>query len=295
MGVIEKTLAQWFRENPQVAAEWDYETNTHISVQDKGFTVRKKAWWICEKGHRYETYVFSRTLYGTGCPYCAGKKALAGFNDLATTKPDILTQWDYEKNTDILPTEVTEFSHKKVWWKCEKGHSWNARVLSVTSLNGEKTGCPYCAGLRVWKGENDLATLFPELMNEWCYDLNEISPSEISSSDRQRCWWKCEKGHTWQASPFARTNNPNSKCIYCANLKVWVGFNDLATLAPEIAAEWCYELNGELKPTDVSKGARTKVWWKCSEGHTWQAMIHARTRTKRTNCPVCASKQKNKD
>ena len=155
-------------------------------------------------------------------------------------------------------------------------------------------GCPYCSGRRLLKGENDLATLFPEVAKEWCYELNEVTPDEIMSGGRVKYWWKCEKGHTWQSTPFARTSKQKAKCPYCINYKVWTGYNDLATLAPHIASEWCYELNGDLKPSDVSTSAHTKVWWKCSEGHIWQAMIHVRTRTKCTNCPVCASKPKNK-
>jgi hypothetical protein len=32
------------------------------------------------------------------------------------------------KNGDLTPEDVTPGSHKKVWWVCEKGHEWQARM-----------------------------------------------------------------------------------------------------------------------------------------------------------------------
>lgn len=66
------------------------------------------------------------------------------------------------------------------------------------------------------------------------------------------------------------------------------GFNDLQTLYPEVAAEWHPSLNGDLKPTDVTRGSDRKVWWQCAWGHEWQAYIYSRTGTFATGCLYCA-------
>ena len=287
MGVVVTTLAQWFKENPNIAAEWDGESNTHIDPEVDGMGVNQKAWWICPEGHRYDTWVFSRTLNGVGCPYCKGKRTLAGYNDLATFRPDVLEKWDFEKNTDITPQEVTEFSHKEVWWKCEKGHSWQARVGSVASLKNGNSGCPYCSGKYAITGETDLATRFPEIAAQWCYELNTLTPEQITYGSHIKVWWKCEKGHTWQTKVESRTGKQKVGCPYCSGYRVWAGYNDLATTHPQIAAEWNYEKNGDLKPTDVSRNYRDRVWWKCSEGHEWQTTPYARAKKNGTNCPVC--------
>ena len=61
----------------------------------------------------------------------------------------------------------------------------------------------------------------------------------------------------------------NSNCSYCTNKKVKSNKeNSLFFLFPEIAKEWDYEKNGDLKPTDVTKGSDKKVWWKCKKGHS---------------------------
>ena len=56
-------------------------------------------------------------------------------------------------NYKIKPTEVSIGSHKKVIWRCKKGHEWEAAVKSRT-IN--KTGCPYCSHNKVLAGFNDL-------------------------------------------------------------------------------------------------------------------------------------------
>ena len=44
--------------------------------------------------------------YGRGCPVCAGQQVLAGYNDLASKRPDLAKEWNYEKNGDLLPSQV---------------------------------------------------------------------------------------------------------------------------------------------------------------------------------------------
>ena len=219
MGTVVKTLAQWFEENPGVAAEWDVASNAYLAPETDGYAANKKAWWICPAGHRYDMMLQSRTLNGQGCPYCKGKRVLAGFNDLATTHPHVLTKWDFEKNTEFTPQQLTASSHKEVWWKCEKGHSWQARVQSITGLKSGSTGCPYCNGKRVEKGVNDLATLRPEIAAQWCYERNELTPDQVTVGSKRRVWWECAEGHKWQAIIFARTGQNGSGCPICSRKK----------------------------------------------------------------------------
>lgn len=287
-------LAQWFEENPQLFGEWDSDANKDISLENVGFGSKTKAWWTCKNGHTWKTPISNRTLMGHNCPICANKQVLAGYNDLETLDREVLDRWDYEKNTDISPSEVTRFSKKVVWWKCEKGHSWQQAIQVITSSQTIKSGCPYCNGKKVEKGFNDLLFLYPEVAKEWCFELNPMKPDEITAGSKKIVWWKCEKGHTWKTAPFARTGENKNNCPYCTNFKAWEGFNDLATVKPQLADEWAYELNGDLKPTMFTKGSHKKVWWKCSAGHVWQAFIYARGRENGTGCPVCAGVVKDK-
>ena len=70
------------------------------------------------------------------------------------------------------------------------------------------------------------------------------------------------------------------------------GFNDLATVEPQVAAQWHPTLNGALTPEMVTAGSHTKVWWQCPDGHIWKAIIYARAGPQKTGCPVCAGNVK---
>ena len=74
------------------------------------------------------------------------------------------------------------------------------------------------------------------------------------------------------------------------NKKVLVGFNDLATTHPQIAAQWHPILNGKLTPKMVTFGSNQRVWWKCEVGHIWKAPIVRRAGTQMSRCPVCYGK-----
>jgi hypothetical protein len=128
--VVETDLATLF---PAIAAQacgWDPSTVTAGSG--------KKLQWRCEIGHKYMATVGSRTPpVSSGCPVCAGKKVVAGFNDLATRFPKIAEEadgWD--------PKTVAPMSNKKLPWVCSEGHKWIAMVNNRTTLS---SGCPECS------------------------------------------------------------------------------------------------------------------------------------------------------
>lgn len=200
------------------------------------------------------------------------------------------TMWDPKRNGSVTPQMLTTGSKSKVWWLCEQGHSWQAAVFSVVL---EGCGCPYCAGRRAIPGENDLVTMRPDLMKQWDYEKNaSLNPQMVLPSQHVKVWWRCERGHSWQAAIYSRTRENGCRCPYCTGKKVLTGFNDLATVKPELAKEWYQPMNGSLKPTDVTPGSNKKVWWQCDERHVWQAAVYARTKKYGTSCPVCAGRAK---
>ena len=152
-------------------------------------------------------------------------------NSLAEVHPELVSEWS-EKNLPLTPDDITFGSNKKVWWKGACGHEWQTSVKARS--NGEK--CPICSGARVIAGINDLATLEPLLAKQWS-KKNKIKPTEVSIGSHKKVIWRCKKGHEWEAVVKSRTINKTG-CPYCSHNKVLAGFNDLATLLPDIAAEW---------------------------------------------------------
>ena len=140
-------------EFPELAVQWNYEKNEGLTPEDVAPHSGKKIWWKCKEGHEWRATVNDRAK-GAGCPYCAGRQVLPGYNDLATKAPDLASEWHPTKNGELTPEGVTLHSNKKIWWQCEKGHEWQVTVNN--RANG--TGCPVCSGHRVLAGYNDLET-----------------------------------------------------------------------------------------------------------------------------------------
>ena len=201
-------------QRPDIAADWDYGRN------EKGpeeYTVKsnKKVYWLCGKGHFYPAAICERTgdkKHSQGCPYCSGRKAWPGFNDLATVRPELAAEWDYEANGDLLPTQVTEFSGAEVHWICKLGHKWEAKIAD----RSRGRGCPYCANKKLLVGFNDLKTLFPDVAEEWDYEKNETRPEDHIAGTHKKAYWKCKEcGHRWKAQIKERAYGQTGcrKCV----------------------------------------------------------------------------------
>jgi len=129
---------------PEIAAQWHPTKNGSLTPKNCPPSSNRRVWWRCPLGHEYQAAVGARTVNGSDCPYCAGKKVLAGFNDLASQEPAVAAAWHPTLNGALTPQDVTTGSRRKVWWLCPEGHVWKAVVYS--RARAQKTGCPVCAG-----------------------------------------------------------------------------------------------------------------------------------------------------
>ena len=197
---------------------------------------------------------------------------------------ELMEEWVYEKNKNlnINPSVVGAGSHTKAWWKCKKGHEWQSSIKSRTS----GVGCPYCAGKRIHKGFNDLASAYPEIAKQWHPTENgSTTPDQVTAHSNKPRYWLCDKGHTFINTPDKRVNGQN--CPYCNNRRLLVGYNDLETTYPDIAKEWDYA-NNVGSPKNYTFRSMHKAHWKCSIcGHEWIAMIRDRVDSKYQLCPKC--------
>ena len=269
----------------ELLGEWDMARNFPLSPTQITYGSKRKVWWQCEKGHHWQAAVHRRSSDGSGCPICSKKTPLPGKTDLATLYPNLASQWNVQKNGALTPEEVLPGSHRLVWWRCEKGHEWQAQVKSRTAGNG----CPICANREILTGVNDLASRFPEIAAEWHPTRNGmLTPAQVAPGTRRKVWWRCKKGHEWYASVSSRTRN--SGCPICAGKTVVSGENDLASRFPEIAAEWHPTRNGNLTACQVAPSSNRKVWWRCSLGHEYLASIGDRTQ-RMGGCPYCAGRK----
>ena len=269
--------------NPELLAEWNTTKNDSLTPYDVTPGSGKKVWWKCSLGHEWQATIGSR-VNGNGCPYCSNQRVLIGFNDLATTNPELLDDWDYERNR-VLPTEISLGSSKAVWWKCKNGHSYEMVIHNRTGR--QKSGCPYCStpAKRVLKGFNDLQTKYPDLAKEWHPTRNGgLTPDSVLCGSEKRIWWIGKCGHEYEQSIINRVKGGN--CPYCSHQRLLTEFNDFATEHPELLSEWDYEKNS-VEPSSIMSHSHYKAWWKCPFGHSYQAWMDNRCGTAHSGCPIC--------
>ena len=387
--MAEKKEKQYVIDNARLMAEWNSERNIDISPSNLTIGSNKKVWWKCSKGHEWQAKTCHRKNR-VDCPYCAGKKAIKGYNDLQTVNPILAQEWNYKTNDGLMPTDVMANSGKKVWWRCSKGHEWQATIAN----RNRGHGCPVCTseqrtsfpeyaiiyylkkcglfpihsykeqgyeldvyisdykiaieydgyywhinkrdkdleknrkcekdgitlyrireGLpslndssidyiiqinkkdfsqvlgkilckiigkdidinierdaiaieNLWKHsekQKSLLYLKPELGEEWnCEKNGNLTPNHFSANSNKMVWWKCRRGHEWQARISTRYGGKG--CPYCTGRYPIKEENDLQTVNPTLVNEWNYEKNNGLVPTAVLPNSHKKVWWKCKKG-----------------------------
>lgn len=232
--------------------------------------------WKCSNGHVWKAKVYNRTgKKPTGCPYCDGKKILKGFNDLATTNPEVV---------DLLLDKEDAYkyaakSNKKVFWKCGRGHIWEAPVSRITV---QKSGCPYCSGRLPIIGETDLGTTNPDIAKEL---VDKSLSTQLKATSNKKVFWKCKHGHEYKTSPISRISKGNG-CPYCSGRNAIVGETDLATTHPKLAAE----LVDKSLAMKLKAYSEKKVEWRCKNdpSHTWYSTVGNRV-LHDSGCPICSN------
>ena len=240
------------------------------------------------------------------------------FVSLAEARPDLAKEWNYEKNGDLKPKDVSCGSNKKVWWKLPydvpddypvehlRGKHFDFEWESTIAHRNNGRDCPYLNGKAVWPGFNDIATINPELAAQWHPVKNgNLKPTKVTIGSKKKVWWilpydvpddypieHLRGKHfdfEWKASANERNYNG---CPYFSGKATWEGFNDLQTVNPTLAKEWHPTKNRGLKSTQVTVNSNRKVWWLLSyEDHKtgkyfnfeWQATVYSRNQG--VGCP----------
>lgn len=198
---------------PDVASKWDYVKNQDLTPDMFTVSSNEIVWWKCpDCGREWKCSINSMTRKGRfGCAECSKKHRGKSFTQgvvkkvgsLAETMPELSKEWHPTKNGDLTPNDITAGKFKPVWWLCPKcGYEWQA------SPNNRKRGigCPCCSGRVPKTGINDLATLYPELLNEWDYERNtELDPRKVLPKSGKHAWWVCSVcGNHWESEIRSR-------------------------------------------------------------------------------------------
>lgn len=295
-----------------LAREWS-DRNLPLTPDKVMAKSSKRVWWHLDYKDpgtgevfpfEWEASISNRFLLNTGCPYLTGSAVWPGFNDLESRQPELSKEWS-DRNGDLRPSMVHEYSRKRVWWamdytdpKTGKTHhfEWKSSIRDRT--NG--SGCPYITGKSVWVGYNDLESSFPGLCKEWS-KKNDKKPSEVTVTSSYNVIWILPYDDPktgqhfdfeWKAPVYRRTIDKTG-CPYLEGKAVMEGFNDLKSKRSALAADFAEDLN-HIKASEVHMNSTEKYWWRCRNGHVWRAGVAQRAHYN-SRCPYCTGHRKWKD
>ena len=149
-------------------------------------------------------------------------------NSLQSKYPEIAKEWHPTKNVGLTPDKISCGNPLKVWWKCSKcNYEWKARIADRTSGRG----CPQCARKRLGKrvsetlrkrklvvGENDLATVRPDLVKEWDFEKNGLyTPDKATCYTNDKVYWICSNCGESYSEYISNRCNGLGKCPKCGN------------------------------------------------------------------------------
>ena len=181
----------------------------------------------------------------TGCPICNGTKVVVGYNDLATTCPQVAAMLS-KKNADFA-TKYTMGSNVVASFTCpDCKKEFEAKICSVAKA---VCPCPYCRKVKKTRrspkpivGVNDLASQCPQAAAMWS-KKNKLLATEVFAKSGMIAIFDCPKcKHEFEITVRALVRNiekskgNSTGCAICAGLKVVAGYNDLATTCPQVAA-----------------------------------------------------------
>ena len=342
-------LQKLFETNPELEEEWDYEKNQEIGLNPNKLVAgsNKEAYWICSLGHKYKAYISNRALKHTGCTFCSGQQVLKGYNDLATTRPDLLLEWDYELNSKkgIFPDNVMRGSHQLVHWICPFGHKY---TKEIHARDGGK-GCTVCSKESQTSFPEQalyfyIVKVFPDTLNRYGrpeidiyipslklgieYDGAYAHKNKQVSEEKKNKIIKDRGIDLIRIKEVTKLKKDSKDIIYCkANsnntflneviiklekvinktYKLYIRFNpdiikdrikieeqyislrkenSIANKYPEIAKEWDYEKNCQIKPEYITCGTHRKYFWICENGHSYQCS--PRDRINGRGCEICS-------
>lgn len=229
MAKITKTFQNWCEEQGTHILLQCYEAADNLVPAAKiGFSSTATVGFRCAVcGYEWSRTLNKATRKGgrRDCPSCNGRLPLR--TTLVKDYPELLAQWDFEKNGRPEDCKFSKESsqHVKAHWFCKRcRNKWEASIYDrvrsaerVRRRGGEL--CPFCAHEKVSPIYN-LAVVYPEVAGQWDYERNgALRPEQCFPAGGQKVWWKCDfdPSHRWQDVIGNRTVLRRG-CPRCAKL-----------------------------------------------------------------------------
>lgn len=213
-----------------LSKEW-HPTKNNLTPTDVSYKSKRIVWWLCSNEHEWRCTVRNRTLNDVDCTEC-NRLAELKERSIVVTHPQVATEWDYNKNGNLLPEHVTFGNNRKVWFICKYGHEYRRSINARTSANG----CPDCKIITIKPGHS-VREAVPKIAEEWHPTKNgDLTPDNVSYGSRKIIVFICPQKHEYRMSLLHRTCDDRScpKCKCSGFSKIAIRWLEEISLREEV-------------------------------------------------------------
>ncbi len=195
---------------------WNHDKNDKTPEQTLAGSHLRAEWKCPTCSHEWQARIAQRVRDDRGCPRCEKTGSYGNIYKHPTfeaAQHPLLLEWDYERNSKdgIHPQNTTLGSKKLVHWvclNCPKGQLHLYQMMPQTKRRG--VGCSCCAGMQACKC-NSLEAHYPVISSEWDFEMNDKTPSDVTSRSNKVVWWKNDVRGNWKQRVAERTDPRNKK------------------------------------------------------------------------------------
>ena len=197
------------------------------------------------------------------------------------------------QNTE-QPRDVFKCSHKKFWFECHCGHTFDSVLSNIT----KGQWCPYCANNRLCNEESCLScynnSFASHEKSKYWSNQNTEQPRDVFKNSNKKFWFECHLcKHTFD-SPLCSITSGGRWCPYCANQKLCneescLSCYDKSFASHEKSKYWSNQNTEQAR--DVFKNSHKKFCFDCHLcKHTFDSQLDSIN--KGQWCPYCANPPK---
>ena len=313
---------------------WNYKLND-LTPEEVSKSSNKKFWFSCDIcDHIFDSKLNNITSSNsTWCPYCPSKKlcnseecdhcyknSFASYDGKTSTGSFKKDCWNYEKNDNISPRDVTKGSESKFWFICDEcDHTFCSRLADVTN-NLLPGWCSYCKNKKLCKLKDctycynksfssyEGKTVINKFKIEcWDYEKNNSTiPRHIFKNTHCKYWFKCDVCfHSFIINIDSITGKKERWCVYCCERAVkfcnkdcnycynrsFASYSGITSNGNLKIKCWDYKKNNSTIPRNIALKSNSKFWFICDVcDNSFHISIDNITSNKPSWCPFCRNK-----
>jgi hypothetical protein len=215
---------------------------------------------------------YNRIQQGSGCPKCSAKSAGLKLRLSEEVVFNRLAELNLE------PLEKYSKSDEKIKCRCKVCDSIVfPKIKNLTRGDG---GCLACGNAKAANKNRKSEIEAEKIVRDLGY--LPLEPYKNALTKWKLKHLKCNGEVSPKLNSLINNSDKSAGCAICSGHQVKVGYNDLKTTHPILAAE-AYGWDAST----VTSGSSTKKFaWKCESGHIWKTTVAQRSDGH--GCPTCS-------